>query len=271
MRIRLRRRRVGAGLLRRRGIGEHAPVDNDRFDEHVRAIASAKAAAERALEKTNHELHQFAYAASHELKAPLGAIACLSELFEADLEGTMTARSQEHLRLLRGRVHRLEALLDGLLAYFGASRANEALESVRLEPFLRQVVALITPLPGVVAIAIPEAMPRVMVDKEAFRQVWLGLIGHALELAPGAGITLGARDAGDVWEFAVSDDGPGSAPQYHERIFRMFQTLAPRDHDESIGVGLAIVKKLVEERGGSVRVESATGKGTKFCFTWRKL
>jgi signal transduction histidine kinase len=233
-------------------------------------MAVAGASAERALEKANDELHQFAYAASHDLKAPLRAIACLSEWLEEDLAGALTPRSQEHLRLLRGRVHRLEALLNGLLAYYRASRTDGELQPVDLEPFLRHVVALIAPSPGAVEIAIPAGLPAVIVDTQAFQQVWLRLVGNALEHAPGARITLSARDAGEVWELAVSDDGPGIAPEYHERIFRMFQTLAPRDRTESVGIGLPIVKKLVEERGGRVWVESALGKGATFSFTWPK-
>jgi len=255
---------------------------NRALDEHIHELTVAKADLERALaerssavkalEKANHELDQFAYAASHDLKAPLRAMANLAEWLEEDLAQVLTDKSQEHLRLLHGRVHRMEALIDSILAYARASRPQDKLESIHVAGILREVVELLSPPPGMVTIDLPEAMPRILTQRIPFQQVWMNLIGNALKHAggPGAAIRLSAKDGGDAWEFSVSDHGPGIAPRFHARIFRIFQTLTARDKMEGTGIGLAIVKKLVDDQGGRVWVESEPGMGAKFCFTWRK-
>lgn len=261
---------------------EELGVVNKKLDDQVHGLTEAKAEVERtladlrlaskALETANRDLEQFAYAASHDLKAPLRGIASLSDWLEEDLGASISDRSKELLRLLHGRVLRMEALIEGILAYSRTSRFKDAREAVEVAPFLREVVELVSAPPGVVTIDVPDSMPSIVVQKVPFQQVWMNLVSNALKhgAREGAAVHLGARDAGEVWEFSVSDNGPGIAWQFHERIFRIFHTLASRDKVEGTGIGLAIVKKLVDDRGGRVWVESETGKGAKFCFTWPK-
>jgi light-regulated signal transduction histidine kinase (bacteriophytochrome) len=225
------------------------------------------------LEKVKWDLDQFTYAASHDLKAPLRGIASLSDWLEEDLAPVLTEQSRDQLRLLHGRVLRMEALIDGILAYSRASsRIKDKPEPIAVAPFLRTMVERLSPAPGTVAIDVPDSMPPVVAQKAAFEQVWANLLGNAMKHAAreDAAIRLAAKDAGDAWQLSVSDNGPGIAPQYHERIFRMFHMLVPRDKVEGAGIGLTIVKKLVEDRGGRVWVESEPGKGATFCFTWPK-
>ena len=250
--------------------------------EQVKDLLAAKADAERALaerssvvkalEKARRDLDQFAYAASHDLKAPLRGIGNVSDWLEEDLAPALTQKSREHLELLRGRVHRMEALIDGMLAYARASRTKDLPEPIALAPLLGEVVALLAPPPGVVTMEIPDSMPMFEVQKFPFQQVWSNLIGNALKhgAREGAAVRLSARDAGDAWEFSVSDNGPGIAPQYHRRIFGLFQTLKARDEVEGAGIGLAIVQTVVDDRGGRVWVTSEPGKGATFFFTWPK-
>lgn len=255
---------------------------NQVLDEKVHGLTEAKLEVERtladlrlaskALETANRDLEQFAYAASHDLKAPLRGIASLSDWLEEDLGPVMSEKAKEMIRLLHGRVLRMESLIDGILTYSRTSRFKEAREPVEVAPLLLEVLELLSAPPGVVTIDLPDSMPPVVVQKVPFQQVWMNLIGNALKhgAAPNAEVHLGGRDAGEMWEFFVSDNGPGIFWQFHERIFRIFHTLASRDKVEGTGIGLAIVKKLVDDRGGRVWVESEPGKGAKFCFTWPK-
>lgn len=239
--------------------------------EAERASAE-RGAAVRALEKAHRDLEQFAYAASHDLKAPLRGIGNVSDWLEEDLAGALTPKSREHLALLRRRVLRMEALIDGMQAYVRASRPTDPRERVALGAVLAEVVARLAAPPGVVTIDIPEAMPLLEIQRFPFQQVWSNLIGNALKHGAweGAAVRVAARDAGDFWEFSVSDNGPGIAPQFQQRVFDIFQTLKARDQVEGAGMGLAIVQAVVGDRGGRVWVESETGKGATFLFAWPK-
>jgi PAS domain S-box-containing protein len=253
------------------GIFVHA-VD---VTEQVRARQAVEQKAEelarlaRALEATNRELDQFAYVASHDLKAPLRGIANLSQWIEDDLADRFTAESREHMRLLHGRVHRMEALIDGILQYSRAGRTQEPPERVDTAALLDEVVDLLAPPDGVDVVVQP-GMPVITTERLPLQQVFMNLVGNAVKYGgPGARVEVSAQpEGGGVCEFTVRDDGPGIAPEYHERIFTIFQTLEARDKVEGTGIGLSIVKKMVESRGGRVWVDSAPGRGAAFRFTW---
>lgn len=246
--------------------------------EQVRARRGVEEKAEelarvaRALEASNRELDQFAYVASHDLKAPLRGIANLSQWIEEDL-GTrnLSADTRDHLTLLRGRVHRMEALIDGILQYSRAGRVREKPERVDIGKLVEDVADLLAPPPSA-RIETTPGLPALMTEKLPLQQVLQNLIGNALKYAhrPDALVRVSATDAGDMLEIAVADNGPGIAPEFHERIFGLFQTLDSRDKVEATGIGLAIVQKTVESRGGRVTVDSAEGAGTTFRFTWPK-
>ncbi len=224
----------------------------------------------RDLETSNRELDQFAYVASHDLKAPLRGIANLSEWMEEDLGTRLNGEARKHMDLLRGRVHRMEGLIDGILQYSRAGRVRDAAETVDTGALLAEVVDLLAP-PAGVEIRVMEGMPVVLAERLPLQQVFMNLVGNAVKYgaAEHPRITVSAEaDALDGWVFAVSDNGPGIAPAYHERIFGIFQTLQPRDAVEGTGIGLSLVRKIVESRGGRVWVESAEGAGATFRFHW---
>lgn len=223
-----------------------------------------------ALGRSNSELDQFAYVASHDLKAPLRGIANLSQWIEEDL-GEVPPEVHEKLTLLRGRVHRLEALIDGILQYSRAGRVRSAAERVDVGALLRDTVELLAPPPEV-TITIDPDMPTVETEKTPLQQVFMNLISNAIKYnqRPGATVHVSAADAGRFYAFSVTDNGPGIAPEYHERIFGIFQTLESRDKVEGTGIGLSVVKKTVELRGGRVTVRSAPGEGATFTFEWPK-
>jgi signal transduction histidine kinase len=138
---------------------------------------------------------------------------------------------------------------------------------------VREVIELLAP-PGDVTIEVPARMPTVEAERVPLQQVFMNLIGNAIKFTragrPDAVIRVGWRDVGDALEFAVTDNGPGIAPEYHERIWGIFQTLEARDKVEGTGIGLSVVRKVVETHGGRVWVESAPGQGATFRFAWPK-
>ncbi len=223
------------------------------------------------LDKRNQELDQFAYVTSHDLKAPLRAIANLSEWIEEDLSDKLTSDTRHQLNLLRGRVHRLEALINGLLQYSRVGRLKASPELVDLEELLAEIVDSLAP-PADFTISSPQELPSFVAERLPLQQVLANLIGNAIKHhdCRDGRVSVSVHDYQDCYEFSIADDGPGIAPAYHEKIFQIFQTLEPRDRTENTGVGLAIVKKIVENQGGTIEVESEKGQGTTFSFTWPK-
>jgi light-regulated signal transduction histidine kinase (bacteriophytochrome) len=254
------------------GIMTHAVevTEQVRARQEIEKKAEELAELTRSLECTNQELNQFAYIASHDLKAPLRAIATLSEWLEEDLADQLTGDSRDHLRLLRGRVERMAALIDGILQYSRAGRVQH-LEPVDVSALLNEVIALLAPPPEILMIVEP-GMPTLQTEKILLEQVFINLIGNAIKYAncPNARIQVSVEDVGRYYEFAIADNGPGIAPEYQQKIWLIFQRLEARDKVEGTGIGLSVVKKIVESRGGRVWVESETGAGATFRFTWPK-
>ncbi len=221
------------------------------------------------LERSNQELDQFAYVASHDLKAPLRGIANLSQWIEDDLRNVMTDETREQMRLLRGRVQRMESLINGILDYSRAGRMRGRPEALDVGRLLSECVELLSP-PSDTRVDIAPGMPTLRAERVPLQQVFLNLLGNAFKHArnPEVHVRVDARPVGAFWEFSVADDGPGIAAEYHERIWGIFQTLRSRDEVESTGIGLSVVKKSVEARGGRAWLESAPGQGATFRFTW---
>ena len=225
----------------------------------------------RELEKRNKELDQFAYVTSHDLKAPLRAIANLSEWIEEDLQEALTPDTQKQMNLLRGRVYRMEDLINGLLQYSRIGRIKTQPETVVVAQLLEEVIDSVSP-PEEFTIEIVGEMPTLFTERIPLQQVFSNLISNAVKHHNrlDGKVTISVREQDKFYEFAVADDGKGIAEQYHQRIFVIFQTLEARDKRENTGIGLAIVKRIVEEVGGTITLESQVGKGTTFRFTWVK-
>lgn len=225
----------------------------------------------QALARSNAELDQFAYVASHDLKAPLRAIANLSEWLEEDLGPVLTGETREQMSLLRGRVHRLEALIEGILAYSRAGRVASKVETVDVDALVREVEELLSPGPGAELVVEP-GLPTLLTERVPLQQVFLNLLGNAFKhgASPDGRVHVtvsGSLDEG-IWHFAVRDLGRGIASEQQERVWGLFTTLRPRDEIEGTGIGLAVVRKLVVARGGRTWLESIPGEGTTFHFTW---
>ena len=223
------------------------------------------------LEQSNRELDQFAYVASHDLKAPLRGIANLTQWIEEDLGDKVLGETREHMTLLKGRVHRMEALIDGILLYSRAGRVRESTTQVDVDALLAETIELLAPI-APAAVIVESPMPVLVTERVPLQQIFMNLVGNALKYSErdDAQVTVRVADEGERVRFAISDNGPGIAPQFQERIWQIFQTLAARDKVEGTGIGLSVVRKLAESRGGSAWVESEPGKGSTFYFTWPK-
>jgi signal transduction histidine kinase len=223
------------------------------------------------LKKQNEELNQFSYVVSHDLKAPLRAIFKLSEWIEEDLGPAIPAESKKNMQILRGRVFRLEALINGLLEYSKIGRLEVPVERVDVYTMLKETTDLLNP-PAHIKIEITNDMPVLNTKKYLLQQVFINLLANAIKYndKENGKVMISSQEAGDFHQFTVEDNGIGIAPAYHEKVFEMFQTLESRDKVEGTGVGLAIIKKSVEDIGGTIRLESEENKGARFIFTWPK-
>jgi len=225
----------------------------------------------RDLRRSNKELQEFAHVAAHDLKAPLRAIGTLADWIASDYADRFDETGRQQMRLLKGRVARLAELIDGILHYSEIGREANQLEAVDLNAYIPEVVALLDP-PEHVQIVIQGELPTVVTEKTRIGQVFRNLIDNAVKYLdkPEGRVEIACSDDGDFWRFHIADNGPGIEKRYYQKIFQMFQTLVPRDERDTTGVGLAIVKKVVELFGGGVWVESTVGVGTTFFFTLPK-
>lgn len=225
------------------------------------------------LEKAFKELDKFAYVVSHDLKAPLRGIFNLSNWISEDYLDNMPEEGREMFERIRGRVLRMEGLIEGILAYSKIDRKDDVFTDIDLNKQLKDSLDLID-IPKNFKIDIQGDLPVVKGDQSKIHQVFMNLLSNAIkfnEKPEGEGfVKVKFADDGQFWKFSVEDNGPGIEPQYHEKIFVIFQTLNARDTFESTGVGLAIVKKIVEEMGGKIWLESEVGQGTTFHFTMAK-
>jgi PAS domain S-box-containing protein len=228
------------------------------------------------LRQANSNLEEFTYAASHDLKSPLRGIADLMEWIGEDLGGTASPAVTRNLGRVRDRIRRLDRVIDDLLAYAHAGIAHT--EAVGIDPraLIAEVVEII-PRAAALRISMQIDAKPFITNKAPLESVLRNLIDNAVkhhDRATGH-ILVRAEDVGRYCVFTISDDGPGIPPAAQERVFRIFQTLAPGTQQHS-GIGLALSKRLVEAHGGWLKLESVSGmRGTAFHvwwprFQWRK-
>ena len=219
----------------------------------------------------NQELDRFVYVVSHDLKAPLRAISNLSQWIEEDLGELLTSRTQEQMSLLRSRVQRMESMINGLLNYARSGQTDAMNEQVSVEALLAEVIDSLAP-PPTFEIVIGPGMPTLRTKRLLLSQVFSNLISNGIghHERPNGSIRISVQDQGEFYQFIVADDGPGIASENHNKIFMIFQTANPQRKADSSGIGLSIVRKIVEAEGGTIRLDSELGKGTTFFFTWPK-
>lgn len=223
------------------------------------------------LERSNRALDDFAYVASHDLRAPLRDIDNLATWIAEDALAALPPESQRHLNTLVSRIGRMEMLLEDLLQYSRAGRKFEPPEEVDVLDLLQGLTQLVV-LPDGFELELPQQAPTIVAPRAPLEVVLRNLIQNAFkhhDRSEGK-VTVSLQDSDPSWlEFRVADDGPGIPARFHERVFRLFQSLKPRDEVETSGMGLAIVKRQVEAHGGRVGILPTEGeRGCTFFFTW---
>jgi signal transduction histidine kinase len=247
-------------------------VDNLNREITVRREAEARQAVLiEQVNAANRELTEFAYVASHDLKAPLRGIKTLAEWIRQDCFDKLDDDNRQRLDLLTSRVDRMHQLIEGILQYSRIGRADEQIGPVDLDKLVDGIIDMIQP-PEHIRVVVENTLPTVEASETRIGQVFQNLLSNAVKYMDKLQglIRVGCVAEGEFWRFSVSDNGPGIEEQYFDKIFGVFQTLNRKDEYESTGLGLAIVKKIVERYGGRVWVESQAGQGCTFLFTLPK-
>ncbi|MCP4605550.1 MAG: PAS domain S-box protein [Proteobacteria bacterium] len=224
------------------------------------------------LAEANSELADFAYVVSHDLKAPLRGISQLVTWLSTDYVDAFDEDGREMLSLLAGRTRRLHKLIEGVLQYSRIGRVVKEEKAVDLNLLVPETIESLA-VPENIHVTVGNELPTVVGEEIRVGQVFQNLLGNAIKFMDKSEgeICVSCADEGARWLFSVADNGPGIEEKYHDKIFEMFQTLAARDKVESTGIGLALVKKIVEQTwGGQVWVESTVGEGSTFYFTLPK-
>ncbi|MGQ3684063.1 MAG: sensor histidine kinase [Candidatus Loosdrechtia sp.] len=220
------------------------------------------------LKSANRELNDFAYVVSHDLKAPLRSISSLAGWIVSDYGDRFDDEGKKQMDLLINRVHRMNALIEGILQYSRAGRVKEEKGEMNLNTIVKNVIDLINP-PKNIEITIQNELPVISCESICIEQVFQNLLSNAVKYTdkPEGKIQIACCREGSYWRFSIADNGPGIEEKYFEKIFQIFQKLKSRDEVEGTGIGLSIVKKIVGMYGGKVWLESKVGYGSTFFFT----
>lgn len=260
---------LGVALLVRRllGAGGRLRTANDAL--HRSRLRLEERAAE--LERSNADLEQFAYAASHDLSEPLRTVAGFSQLLASRYRGRLDDEADEMIRYMVDGVERMQQLIDDLLLYSRVGRAPLREERVDLDDVLAEARAWLGPATGEAGARITsDSLPMVIGERGQLAQVFQNLLGNAIKFtAPGVtpAVHVSAASVRGEWRIAVADNGIGVDPEQAEAIFKMFGRLHPNESYPGTGIGLALVKRIVERHGGRIWVERGAGGGSVFVFT----
>lgn len=225
------------------------------------------------LQRSNADLEQFAYVTSHDLKEPLRAISGSIQVLQARFAEHLDPESEEFIRHTVDGANRMQTLIEDLLTYSRLTTREAPLEPTDCDAVLAEALAnLAAPLEESRAVVTSDPLPTVPADRTQLLQVFQNLVSNALKYrsARTPRIHVSAEDQGAEWRFSVRDNGIGIAPQYADRIFKIFQRLHTRRDYPGTGIGLAVCKKVVERHGGRIWVESEPEEGSTFSFTLPK-
>lgn len=227
------------------------------------------------LRRSNEELEQFAYVASHDLRQPLRVVGSYVTLIEDSIETHLDGETREFMDFIRDGVRRMDLLITDLLAYSRVGRSSRDAPVDTGRALDLALIDLQIEIDDAQArIRTPKRMPVVLGDASELARLFQNLVGNGVKYrAPDRvpEVEIGCVDAGAMWEFFVRDNGIGITPEHRDRVFGIFQRLHARDEYEGTGIGLAICKKVVERQGGRIWIESEVGRQTTFRFTWPKM
>ena len=246
-----------------------------QYKEHLEEIVQTRTiqleSANAQLRSANQELNDFAYVVSHDLKAPLRGITSLSEWLLADYGEEFDEEGKKMVNLMISRVQRLHQLIDDILKYSRVGRAKVEKKDVNLNEVVSELIEVLN-IPENIKVEIPNQLPTIKCDKTRIEQLFQNLISNAIKFIdkPEGLIKISCVDEGKYYKFSVADNGIGIESQHFEKTFQLFQKLTSLQDSDSTGVGLALVKKIVELHDGKVWVESEIGVGSNFVFTIKK-
>lgn len=258
------------------------PLEDGTIYAIARDVTRRKQAEQNTLElleqlrRSNQELDQFAFIVSHDLKSPLRAIISLSEWIAEDLGPNLPSEVQVHLNMLNQRVDWMQKLINDLLRYARTGRLSDANEWIDLSPLIQTVIDDLQ-APAGIQFQVQAKLPRVFGIKTEFYQIFHNLLGNAVKYrrSDNDRIEIGGNEKRDKVEFWVKDEGQGIDERYHTKIFQVFQRLDGSKLVEGTGIGLAIVKKIVEAHDGQISLASKPNVGTTFTIQmpkhWRTL
>ncbi len=223
------------------------------------------------LEQKNAELDEFAYIVSHDLKSPLRGIMNLSEWIKEDLGPTVKPEVTEQIEMLQARVARMQRLIEDLLKYAKMNTSDASMELVDLNTLIEEICSALL-VPAGYKILVPQPLQPILARSSEAYQLFQNLLSNAVKYrsADTGSVVITQTSQADDWTFVVEDDGIGIDPKHHHRVFQVFQRLKDAEEIEGTGIGLALVKKIVEGMGGRITLASTLGHGSTFTFTWPK-
>ncbi len=220
------------------------------------------------LENSNQEHRNFAHVIAHDLKSPLRGIGSIADRLIRNYSSKIDKDGTDQLRLLIIRARRMSDFIDGILRFAEIGYVSEERHAIDVNALLTEIIGEIV-IPESIEVVIEPNMPTVNAERLRLKQVFQNLLSNAVKYIdkPKGQVKIGCTEENGFWKFSVADNGCGINQKYFEKIFEIFQTLVPRDKIESTGIGLTIVKKIVELYGGKVWITSKIGEGSTFFFT----
>ena len=221
------------------------------------------------LEQSNKELNDFAHIVSHDLKSPLRSMNALINWMKEDYEDQLDEEAQVSFDSLLKKIEKMDSLIGGILQYSSIDNQKIEEKEIDLNKVIYDIIEMIY-IPDSFTIKIEDQLPYIKGDKYRFQQLFQNLISNAIKYndKEKGELCINCKESEDYWQFTFADNGPGIPKNYHKKIFEIFQTVG--NCEDSTGVGLSIVKKVVNMYGGTVDVSSTPGKGTTFSFTLKK-
>jgi signal transduction histidine kinase len=223
------------------------------------------------LTSANKQLDEFVYIVSHDLKAPLRGLSSLCSFLEDELGTQPKPEIIELMSLMKNRTGRMQTLIDGILHYSRMANSKGEKEDIFINELISNIIDLIEPPPHI-RFEVEDNLPFVKAERIKLHEVFQNLMSNAIKYNDKEKglIKITHYNYPEHYEFMVQDNGCGIKPEHYEKIFSIFQTLLPKDKNESTGIGLTIVKKIIEQQGGAITLESEYGVGTTFKFIWKK-
>ncbi len=257
-----------------------AKVIKKENDEEIRIIGSIRNVIERKreeqkrikalreLEAVNKDLMNFAHITSHDLKSPLRAINTLANWILMDRENKLTSEAKKHMQLLIDRSERMHRLIEAIFEYINIVNFQAEKVKIDMNKMLQNIIHKIS-VPQNFSIQIDEKLPTIFFERTRIEQIFENLLENSIRFMDKkeGKIIIKGQDKGSMWEFSVTDNGPGIEEKYFDKVFQIFQTLDPIEDNDGTGIGLALVKKIIDKYNGKIWLRSKPEAGLSVIFT----